>query len=207
MLGLVADDGRRRRHPGSQSQQDGGREIPEQHRKPLEARPLRRRPRFANAPDAHAPGAGRTRQQCRIAVTGKPPDPGAHPGARWNPVGQIPVGRRSHRQIAADRPGGPLPGLRTERPGRSGLGAARRTAPQPPALALVDSRNRGHRNRIAAVVDHPDPGRRPRRLADLHAGPPSGMGERVGDRSGPRHGRRGRRVRAPPWCWSAPRSD
>ncbi len=48
---------------GPQGRQDGRREVPDQHRKPLEARHLRRRPGFANAPDARAPAPGPARRR------------------------------------------------------------------------------------------------------------------------------------------------
>ncbi len=42
--------------------------FPKQHRKPLEARPLRRRPGFPNAPDADAPAPSQARRQCRLKL-------------------------------------------------------------------------------------------------------------------------------------------
>ena len=132
----------------------------------------------------------------RLRIARKPSDPGAHPGARRDQVGQIPVGGGSNRYVTGTRSAGAIPGPGAGRPRRCGLGAPDRRTPRSPARALVHGRNRGNRNTIAGVA-YPDARRRSRCLADRHAGPPPRLGRRIGAGRRPRrdrrHARRGRR--------------
>ena len=97
-----------------------------------------------------------------------------------------PGGRRKPSPtVTGTRSAGPLPGRRAGRPGRRGVGAADRRASRPSARALVDGRNRRHRQpQLRQSADTPT------LVDDLgtwltsHAGPPPRVGRRIGGGSG-----------------------
>ena len=82
--------------------------FPEEHRKRLAARFLRRQPSIAAAPDADAAPAGPTRRQSHLTER-------ANVGARRYPVGQVAVGGNGDRRVVGPGPAGALRGHRTER--------------------------------------------------------------------------------------------